>query len=206
MRRALLGRLVCVAVAAVPLMAQPPVRIAGTVRAGQAFRKEIGSGLVLALTPIPDSGEDSGWTIEIQPADGSENFVRCVTLPLHGPTQVDLLTAQFLTPDNQKLPESKLADVKKREFQFVLNTADQKRACDELEAEAYGAPKTAADGTVIIGNPDYKEPPLGSGTFLITAARLSNVGPGKHAVLESLNFELEITLPASKGRQAGDRQ
>jgi len=111
-----------------PLAAQPTVHIAGTVRVGRAFRKEIGSGLVLALTPISGSGEDSGWTIEIQPVDGSDNFIRCVTLPLHGLTQADLLTAQFVTGDNEKLPESKLADVKKREFQFVLNAADQKRA------------------------------------------------------------------------------
>jgi len=75
-----------------------------------------------------------------------------------------------------------------------------------MEAEAYGAPKTAADGTVIIGNPGYKEPPLGSGTFLITAVRLSNISPGKHAVLESLNFQVKITLPVSKTRQAGDQQ
>jgi hypothetical protein len=202
--RIILLYLVLVAVFVSPGMGQSGVRIAGTVRAGEAFRKEIGSGLVLALTPIPDA--DSGWTIQIQPLDGSDNFVRCVTLPLHGPTQADLLAWQFLSPDNEKLPESKLSELKKREFQFVLNAADQKKACEEMEAEAYGTSKTAPDGTVIIGNPGYKEPPLGSGIFLIKTARLSNLGAGKHARLDSLSFEIEITLPANKNRQSGDTQ
>ena len=186
-----------------PLMAQPPVHIAGTVRAGQVFRKEIVSGLVLVLTPI---GEDSGWTIEVQPPDGSDNFIRCVTLPLHGPTQADVLATQFVTEDNRKLPEAKLSNVKKREFQFVLNATDQKKACAEMEEEAYGQPKTAPDGTVIIGNPGYEEPPLGSGSFLIKTAQLSNLGPGKQARLDSLSFEAEITLPARKNRPSQDQR
>jgi len=189
-----------------PLTGQPRVRIAGTVRAGEVFWKKIDSGLVLILTPIPDSGEDSGWTIEVQPTDGSDNFVRCVTLPLHGPTQADLLVTQFVSPDSRKLPEAKLSEVKQREFQFVLNAADQKKACDEMEAEAYGAPKTAPDGTVVIGNPGYKEPSLGSGSFLIKTARVSNLGPGKHAKLDSLSFEVEITLPATKDQPSRDQR
>ena len=184
-------------------MAQPPVHVAGTVRAGQVFRKEIGSGLILVLTPLD---EDSGWTIEVQPPDGSDNFVRCVTLPLHGPTQADVQATQFVTEDNRKLPETKLSDVKKREFQFVLNATDQKKACAEMEEEAYGQPKTAPDGTVIIGNPGYEEPPLGTGSFVIKAVQLSNLGPGKQARLDSLSFEAEITLPARKNRPSQDQR
>lgn len=201
-----LRRLVCMAVLAGPLMAQPRVHIAGTVRAGQVFRREIGSGLVLVLTPIGDSGEDSSWTIEVQPLDGSDNFVRCVTLPLHGPTQADVLATQFVTEDNRKLPEAKLSDVKKREFQFVLNATDQKKACDEMEEEANGKPRTAPDGTVIIGNPGYEEPPLGSGSFLIKTVQLSNLGPGRYARLDSLSFEVEIALPAGKNRSSRDQR
>jgi hypothetical protein len=198
-----LRRLAWVAMLAGPLMAQPRVHIAGTVRAGQVFRKEIGSGLALVLTP---DGEGSGWTIEVQPLDGSDNFVRCVTLPLHGPTQADVLATQFVTEDNRKLPEAKLSDVKKREFQFVLNASDQKKACDEMGEEAYGKPKTAPDGTVISGNPGYEEPLLGSGSFLVKTVQLSNLGPGQHARLESLSFEVEIVLPAGKNRSPRDQR
>jgi len=202
--KTILQCLVLLAAFAWPLAGQPRVHLVGTVHAGRGFRKEIGSGLVLVLAPLPD--EDSGWTIAVRPEDGSDNFVRCVTLPLHGPTQADLLVTQFVGPDNQKLPESELTYVKKREFQFVLNAADQKKACEEMEAEAYGSPKTAPDGTVIIGNPDYEEPPLGSGTFVIKAARLSNLGAGKHARLDSLSFEVEITLPANGSRHSANHR
>jgi hypothetical protein len=51
-----------------------------------------------------------------------------VTEPIHGPAQADLLALQFVTDENEKLPASKLSDRKKREFQFVLNAADQKKA------------------------------------------------------------------------------
>lgn len=194
--------LVCVAAFVGPLTGQPPVHIAGTVRAGQVFRKEIGPGLLLVLTPV----RDSGWTIEVQLPDGSDNFVRCVTLPLHGPTQADLLATQFVSPENKTLPESKLSDVKRREFQFVLNAADQKKACDEMEAEAYGAPTTTPDGTVIIGNPGYEEPPLGRGSLFIKTVQLSKLGPNKQARLDSLSFEVEIALPTSKNQPSRDQR
>ena len=202
--RETLHHLVCMAVLAGPLMAQLDAHIAGTDRAGQVFRKEIGPGLFLVLTPIPDSGGDSGWTIEVQPPDGSDNFVRCVTLPLHGPTQADILATQFVTEDNVKLPDAELSDVKKREFQFVVNAAAQKKACAEMEDEAYGKPKTPPDGTVIIGNPGYQEPPLGSGSFVIKTVQLSNLGPGKHARLDSLSFEFEIALPVTSKNPASE--
>ena len=181
-------------------MTQPRLQIAGTVHAERAFHKEIGSGLALVLTP----NGDSGWTIEVQPLDGSDNFVRCVTLPLHGPTQADVLATQFVTEDNVKLPDAELSDVKKREFQFVVNAADQKKACAEMEDEAYGKPKTPPDGTVIIGNPGYQEPPLGSGSFVIKTVQLSNLGPGKHARLDSLSFEFEIALPVTSKNPASE--
>jgi len=186
-----LRNLVFLAVLAVPLTADTNLHISGTVSAGHAFRKEIGSGLALVLVP----NDDSGWTIEVQPLDGSDNFVRCVTLPLHGPTPADVLATQFVTEDNNRLPEAELSEVKKREFQFVLNAADQKKACAEMEEEAYGQPKTAPDGTVIIGNPEYEQPLLGSGSFRIKRAQLSDLGSGQRAHLESINFEAEIKLP-----------
>ena len=75
-----------------------------------------------------------------------------------------------------------------------------------MEEEAYGQPKTAPDGTVIIGNPGYEEPPLGTGSFVIKAVQLSNLGPGKQARLDSLSFEAEITLPARKNRPSQDQR
>ena len=192
-----------VAILAAPLLAQTRIHIAGTVRAGDTFRKEIGLGLTLVLTPndSQDDSGDSGWAIEVQPADQSDNFIRCVILPLHGPTPADILASQFVTEKNEKLPESALSEQKKREFQFTLNSADQKTACDELDAVAYSPPRTAKDGTIVMGTPGYKEPPLGNGTFVIKSVQLSNLGESKHAKLDSLSFEAEIAFPPDRKKR-----
>jgi hypothetical protein len=191
-------RIVSLALLALPLIAQPRIHVAGSVRAGETFRKDITSGLNLVLPP--NDSPDSGWTIEVQPADKSDDFMRCLNLPIHGPTQADILASQFVSDENERLPESALADQKKREFQFVLNAVDQKKACDELDVIAYSPPKTAEDGTVIVGTPGYKDPPLGSVTFLIRNVRLSDVGKGKQARLDSMSFEADITFPTSQDR------
>jgi len=122
--------LICMAVLAGPLLAQTRLHVAGTVRAGETFRKEFGRGLTLVLAPndSQDDSGDSGWTIEVQPADQSDNFIRCVIEPIHGPTQADLLASQFVSEENEKLPEPELSEQKKREFPFTLNSADQKKS------------------------------------------------------------------------------
>ena len=189
-------RVVFLALLALQVLAQQRFHVAGTLRAGEAFRKDIGRGLILVLTP--NDGLDSGWTIEVQPADKSDDFMRCVTLPIHGPTQADILASQFVDDQNEKLPEPALAEQKKRELQFVLNAADQKKACDELDVIAYGPQKTGKDGTVIIGTPGYKGPPLGGVTLLIPSVQLSNLGKGKQARLDSMSFEADLTFPTSR--------
>lgn len=192
---------VLLALLALPVIAQPRIHVAGTLRAGETFRKDIGRGLTLVLT-LSD-GPDSGWTVEVQPADKSDDFMRCITLPLHGPTQPDILPSQFVDGDNEKLLEPAMAEQKKRELQFVLNAADQKKACDELDAIAHSAPKTGQDGTVTIGTPGYKDPPLASVTLLIRSVQLSNLGKAKQAGFESMSFEADITFPTpgDQGRE-----
>jgi hypothetical protein len=191
-------RIVFLALLALPVIAQLRIHVAGTLRAGETFRKDIGRGLTLVLTP--NDGPDSGWTIEVQPADKSDDFMRCVTLPIHGSTQADILASQFVDDENEKLLEPALAEQKKRELQFVLNAADQKKACDELDVIAYSPPKTGKHGTVTIGTPGYKDPPLGSVTLLIRSIQLSNLGKGKRAGFDSMIFEADLTFPPSRDR------
>ena len=198
---------ICMALLAGPIAAQTRIHIAGTVRAGDTFRIQMGLGLALVLTPndSQDDSGDSGWTIEVQPADQSDNFIRCVIQPIHGPTPADILASQFVTEENEKLAEAALSEQKKREFPFTLSGADQKKACDELDVVAYSPPKTARDGTIILGTPGYKAPPLGDGTFVIKSVQLSNLGKGKHARLESMSFEAEISLPPEERKNRSSK-
>ena len=189
-------RLVSALIVALPVLAQPPARISGSVPAEQTFRKEIGSGLFFVVSPIKSVDSTGfGWSLSVEPSDRSDHFERCVATPLHGPTPNEVLAWEFVTGENENLPASELAPLKKRVFPFVLNASDQKKACDELEVVAGGRPAIGKDGAEIIGTPGYKPPPLGTATVTLKSIPLADVGKGKHARFESLGFEAEFVFP-----------
>jgi hypothetical protein len=201
-----LRSLVYICILALPLGGQTRVHVEGSVRADQPFRKEIGSGLFLSLVPITSTDSTGfGWQIEVKPGDESDDLMRCVTEPIHGPTPADLLAWQFVTEANEELPDSELSPLKTRRFQFVLNAADQKKVCDELNVVAYGPHQAAKDVTEIIGTPGYKRPALANGRFVIKTIQLSNLGKGNHARFESLTFEAEFELPRSRDNRSMPR-
>ncbi|HUI55523.1 MAG TPA: hypothetical protein VLY04_11155 [Bryobacteraceae bacterium] len=184
-----------------PLAAQQKMQLSGAVRGTEAFRKDIGHGLMFVIEPAPgDDSDDRGFVIQIQPAGQAQpdDYVRCVTLPAHGPTAADLPASEFVNGANEQLPETELAPLRTRELQFVLNTADQKKACDELDAELYGPqrvdPKT---GAIVMGDPGYKGPPLGSAKVVLKNIELANLGKDKKAILKSLTFEVVIEFPTA---------
>ena len=187
---------------AIAACAQPSVRLIGSVQAEQAFRQAIAPGLFFVVFPIQSKDSTGfGWRMGVEPADGSDSFERCVTLPLHGPTPSDILAWQFVTENNEALPAAQLVPFKTRLFRFVMNTTDQKKACDELEVVAAG-PRTAPDGNQSIGTPGYREPPLGTARVLLHSFQLADIGKGKHARLESVSFEAQFEFPAAAKRPA----
>lgn len=159
--------MICLAVLAAPSAAQSRIQISGTVRREQTFQREIGSGLTFVLDPhippVPEIGPppgsvdtgSHGWTIKIRAVGGSDSFIRCVIEPIHGLTAADIVVEQFVTEDNEQAPESTYPE--KREFPFVLNATDQKKACDELDVIAYGCPTITKDGE-IAGTPGDQSP------------------------------------------------
>jgi len=188
-------------------VAQPPVRISGSVQAEQTFRKEIGAGLFFVVAPIKSVDSTGfGWSLGVEPADGSDRFERCVATPLHGPTPSDVLAWEFVTEENENLPEPELAPLKKRVFSYVLNAADQKKACDELDVVAYGRPAIGKDGAESIGTPGYREPPLGTATVTLKTIQMTDVGKGKHARFESLSFEAEFAFPQAPAKRPALRR
>jgi hypothetical protein len=63
--------------------------------------------------------------------------------------------------NNEMLPHAQLASIETREFQFVTNYPNQKKACDELEAALYRPETHGKKGEMILGTPGYRPPPLG---------------------------------------------
>lgn len=183
-------------------LAQPRVRFSGSVMAEQMFRQAIAPGLFFVVSPIQSQDSTGfGWRLGVEPAGGSDTFERCVTLPLHGPTPSDILAWQFVTENNEALPAAQLVPFKTRLFRFVLNAADQKRACDELDVAAAG-PRTGPDGNETIGTPGYREPPLGTARVVLQNIQLADVGKGKHARFESVSFEAQFEFPDAAKRPA----
>ncbi len=92
------------------------VRLSGTVRSGIAYRHSIGRRLLLVVNTEEIRVRRASTEGEL------DNFARCVTTPVHGPNDLDFLAVDFD-------PARKA----RRRFHFVLNAADDKAECRELE-------------------------------------------------------------------------
>jgi hypothetical protein len=158
----------------------------GSVLVDNPFLHPLGRGLVLVVTTA---------SIEVQAIpyvpDG-HNFAQCVTQPRHGPNAIYLDAWQFD-------PKQKSALLTRhRGFQFTLNAADDKAACDELSVALYTPPTVGKDGILIFGTPGYQPPPLGSGNITLSKIRLTHPASAKDAKIESFSFVAEVTLPPIK--------
>jgi hypothetical protein len=171
---------------------QRPLRFAGEVAGGAAFRKEIGRGLVFALRP----GE-GGWSIVVEPAAGLEatgcgdNFASVIAVPMRGYREVDL-SATFGNTAKEAVALSP------REVDFVLNAEDCKREEDrrtkltwpsqytqKLVEEAQAKFATSTAGQAVLKVLDYKVSPSG--------VLVEGKDYGK---IDWLKFVVAVTFPA----------
>ena len=180
--------LILVFLIAYPLLAQQQ-HFSGSVQRGQVYTHDLGRNLVLRVTTT---------SIEVQavPADPrADDYTGCVTPPFHGPNPTDLEAWQFVTDQNELLPESELDQLRRRKFQFTLDAAANKKACDELNLALYTSPVTQKDGTIVYGTPGYKSPPLGTGVVTLRTIELIHVGRGQKAEVQRLDFTVDVVFP-----------
>lgn len=180
-----------------PLLGQQRIAFSGRVTRGGSFIKPIGNGLVLAVR-----SENGDFTIRVEKAEkqsssSQENFASCVTPPYHGPNALEIAAWEL----GKEKTEAELAENKARKFQFVMNEADQKKACDEMEREVYGPAKRSGDGTIVLGDENYRTPMMGKGVLRIVKYQLQD-GGAKDPEIESLSFRAEIELPG-RARKSG---
>jgi hypothetical protein len=165
------------------------IDFSGAVTHGETFRKQIGHGLFFVLRP-----DDVGYTIAIEPASGAkEDFSDCVTPPFHGPNPKMLLVRDLRGGNGKPLPNDEVDGLKKREFTFVLNAADNKKACAETQEALYGPEKKDKNGTPVLGFLDYKQPPLGNGTFHLRTFEADE--PEHPERFKSLTFTVHLEFP-----------
>jgi hypothetical protein len=195
-----LVRLACISLAFISVSAaSQSLDFTGSVRNGETFRKSIGHGLVFVLAP-----DSAGYNISIEPAGGvtrrgkvnDNDFSNCVTPPYHGPNPRMLFARDF---QGKNLSTDRLTGVKNREFSFVLNSADQKKACAELSEALYGPEKKDQKGNPVLGFLNYQEPPLGHGVFdLLTFELGDRQDPDRFT---SMTFAVHIEFPTTPRKQ-----
>ena len=115
--------------------ARPPgtIRFTGAISKGQTFDKQIGPRLFFRLLPA-----ELGWTISIGSQTGAEkNFYAVVTPPYRGINAIDIEGWHFRnagnTGPNEPGPKNVNAPREVREFYFVLNDSDYRKAFDALQ-------------------------------------------------------------------------
>jgi hypothetical protein len=126
-----------------------------------------------------------------------DDLTACVTPPYHGPGPLSLLAWQFADARKGRLPAGESAELKKREFKFVLTAADRKKSCDELDAVLYRPARKERDGSVRLGTRDYHQPPLGLAQVTIENAE---VRESQQPVIESVRFRVHIEFPSAGKR------
>ena len=155
----------------------------GSVQVDEPYLHPLGRGLVLAVTTV---------SIEVQAGPfipHGVNFAECITQPHHGPNPIYLDAWQFD-------PKRKSALLTRhRGFQFTLNAANDKAACDELSFALNSPPTVGKNGILIFGTPGYQPPPLGSGIITLSKIRLTHPASAKDTKIESFSFVADVTLP-----------
>jgi hypothetical protein len=155
----------------------------GSVQVDEPYLHPLGRGLILVVTTA---------SIEVQAVPykpQGNNFAECITQPYHGPNAIYLDAWQFD-------PKRKSALLTRhRGFQFTLNAADNKTACDELSI-ALNSPTTVGEnGILILGTPGYQPPPHGIGIITLSKIRLTQPASAKDTKIESFSFVADVTLP-----------
>jgi hypothetical protein len=151
--------------------------------------KVLAPGLVFELDPESDG--DLDWQLAVKPDESSNtNYAKCVTGPLHGPTPIDIEAWQWALLANGKTWDSAPSV---HEFDFVLDAAGNKKVCDEADREAFDTERNHMQ----IGDPHYKDPPLGHARVTICWVELKASAPDGQARFAKIRFDAEITLPMS---------
>ena len=178
------------------------ISFSGEVSEGQTFRKSVGHGLDLVLTPASMGDGISGWTIEVspqgQPSDPECTNYAWVVTPPYRFGNATYLDTQYGTTAQEAVR------ISPREFSFVLSCADFKTERGRLDIVLwpYTYSKEVADEALA----KLGSSPLGTGRLWIRRYRIT---PGRKSGAEVdlgaihwIKFKVEIKFPAGPLQQA----
>jgi len=173
----------------VPVVPSPTPEIppfTAEIVAHREFQKIFAPKLMFRLEPY--AGTDSGWTIRIAPVfETGGPAIDCIgatATTLHGDT-----TLEIEPPENAALKD---AAWRQREFEYVANEADCKRAWDLMNDANYGSKLTEAERDQ--ARTKLGQIPTGHGKFTILDARFGPATPqNTRGTLQWLKFQVELS-------------
>jgi hypothetical protein len=168
------------------------VSFSGEVLKGQTYEKQLPASLFFRLVP-----QDLGWTISIGAKDNPENnFCSVVTPPYRGINAIHIEGWHFRNSDNtgpnQVGAKNVNAPQQRRDFQFVLNSGDYRRAFDALQILLW--PYSYSKQQIDQADAVHARLPKGSGTLVIRELRLNALEVGKQAGIDLLKMAVELHL------------
>jgi hypothetical protein len=170
---------------------QRNVRFSGEVRKGRSFERQIGANLFFRLVP-----EELGWAISVGNTMRG-NFCSVVTPPYRGMNALRIEGWHFRNSDNsgpnEPGPNNVNAPQELREFYFVLNEADYRSAFDALQILLW--PYSYSKQQIDAAEGAHAKVRKGRGKLMIRDFKLNALEPGKHAGIDRMAFDVELTFP-----------
>jgi hypothetical protein len=159
---------------------------------GRSFERQIGANLFFRLVP-----EELGWSISVGSKAVRENFCSVVTPPYRGMNALVIEGWHFRNSDNsgpnEPGPKNVNAPQELREFYFVLNEADYRRAFDALQILLW--PYSYSKQQIDAAEGAHAKVRKGRGKLMIRDLKLNVLELGKQAGIDRMAFDVELTFP-----------
>jgi len=170
----------------------------GEVSAEQSFLREFGGGLIFRLNPEKAA---KGWFIEVIPKDatsvGHQEYVWVVTPPYHFGNQRYLDTSYGTSA-------REAVEMSPREFNFVLNNEQYKKAAELVELAISSRPLSDQRTQEQVER-EGEDAAAALMTFPVAKGRLwildsrtnDSTGEGDFGTIEWIKFKVELQVPCS---------
>jgi hypothetical protein len=168
------------------------VRFSGEVLKGRSFERQVGANLFFRLVP-----DELGWSISVGSKTAQDNFCSVVTSPYRGMNALHIEGWHFRNSDNsgpnEPGPKNVNAPQELREFYFVLNEPDYRRAFDTLQILLW--PYSYSKQQIDAAEGAHAKVRKGRGKLMIRDLKLNALEPGERAGIDRMAFDVELTFP-----------
>ena len=171
------------------------IKLAGTLKAGESFRREIGNGLTFRIDPWKES---AGWEFEIGPTspdpDEWDQYIYVLTPPYRSTSAREVNTGWGVTAQD--------VITVKREFWFLISRKDAPAASNAIDSVLWPKSEQAQKQAL----QELASLPAGAGKFKILDSKItpstalggeSDCQDGRCGEIHWIQFQVALNVPAS---------